>query len=226
MKKNVPKIRFRGFDGEWERKELNQIVERVVRKNKGNVTNRPLTISVQYGLVDQEEFFNKIVASKNMEGYYLLYNGEFAYNKSYSNGYPFGTIKRLDKYVDGAVSTLYICFKNKKDIDSDYLVQYFETDKWHNEVSMIAVEWARNHGLLNISVTDFFNTVHKISSLKEQKKISAFLTNVDKLVEKQKEKVKNYELYKKGMMQKIFSQKIRFRGDREEEYPELEEKVG
>lgn len=219
MERNVPKLRFKKFDSKWEKKHLSNIVERVVRKNKDNRTQRPLTISAQYGLVDQEEFFNKIVASKNLEGYYLLEKGEFAYNKSYSNGYPFGTIKRLDRYDSGAVSTLYICFNNKENFNSDYLVQYFESSKWHREVSMIAVEGARNHGLLNVSVPDFFDTIHRVPSLQEQERIASFLTKVDKIIEKQDEKVKNLEKYKKGMMQKIFSQEIRFKDENGEEYP-------
>lgn len=224
MERNVPKLRFKEFSDEWEKKHLSNMVERVVRKNKDNRTQRPLTISAQYGLVDQEEFFNKIVASKNLEGYYLLEKGEFAYNKSYSNGYPFGTIKRLDRYDNGAVSTLYICFNNKENYNSDYLVQYFESSKWHREVSMIAVEGARNHGLLNVSVPDFFDTIHRVPALQEQERIANFLTKVDKIIEKQDEKVKNLENYKKGMMQKIFSQEIRFKDENGEEYPEWEER--
>ena len=65
-----------------------------------------MTISSKDGLVDQVSYFNKTVASKDMSGYYLLKNGEFAYNKSYSVGYDFGSIKRLDRYPKGALSTL------------------------------------------------------------------------------------------------------------------------
>lgn len=224
MNKNVPKLRFKGFEDEWEKIHLSDRVERVVRKNKGNITNRPLTISAQYGLVNQEEFFNKVVASKNLEGYYLLNNGEFAYNKSYSNGYPFGAIKRLDKYKNGAVSTLYICFKPKLNVDSDFLTQYFESSKWYREVSMVAVEGARNHGLLNIGVSDFFDTIHRFPSLQEQEKIANFLSKVDSIIEKQEKKVEYWNSYKKGMMQKIFSQKIRFKDENCRDYPEWEEK--
>ena len=201
-------VRFKNDDGgeypEWEKKHLGNLVERVVRKNKGNVTKRPLTISAQYGLVDQEEFFNKVVASANLEGYYLLNKGEFAYNKSYSNGYPFGAIKRLDRYENGAVSTLYICFIPKEDVDSNYLVQYFESDMWHKEVSMIAVEGARNHGLLNISVTDFFETIHRIPCLEEQSKIANFLSKIDLVVEKEKEMLEELRKWKKGLLQQMF----------------------
>lgn len=223
-KRNVPKLRFKGFEDEWKKDVLLDLVERVVRKNKGNITQKPLTISAQYGLIDQEEFFNKVVASKNLESYYLLNKGEFAYNKSYSTGYPFGAVKRLDKYENGAVSTLYICFKPKKNVNSDYLTQYFESNKWNKEISMIAVEGARNHGLLNISVADFFDTIHSIPSLEEQTKIANFLSNVDKIIEEQEGKVKDLELYKKGMMQKIFKQEIRFKDDNGQDYPEWEEK--
>ena len=201
-------IRFKKADGgeypEWEKEHLGNIVERVARKNKGNITKRPLTISAQYGLVDQEEFFNKVVASSNLEGYYLLNKGEFAYNKSYSNGYPFGAIKRLDRYENGAVSTLYICFIPKEHINSDYLVQYFESGMWHKEVSMVAVEGARNHGLLNISVSDFFETIHKVPCLDEQIKIAKFLSKIDSIVEKEKEKLEELRVWKKGLLQGMF----------------------
>lgn len=194
----------RGEYPEWEKKHLGSFVDRIVRKNNSNISNRPLTISAQYGLVDQEEFFNKVVASSNLEGYYLLNKGEFAYNKSYSNGYPFGAIKRLERYEKGAVSTLYICFMPKNNIDSNYLVQYFESTMWHKEISMIAVEGARNHGLLNISVNDFFDTIHKVPCLEEQQKIASFLSNIDKIIEKEKEKLEMLRKWKKGLLQQMF----------------------
>ena len=112
----VPEIRFKGFTDDWEQRELEEIVERVTRKNQDLVSELPLTISAQYGLIDQNEFFDKRVASKDVSGYYLIYNGEFAYNKSTSSDAPWGAIKRLDRYEKGVLSTLYIVFKpaNKK----------------------------------------------------------------------------------------------------------------
>lgn len=85
---NVPNLRFN--NDPYKKYNLYEFATRVTRKNKDNVSNLPLTISAQYGLVDQVSFFNKTVASKDMSGYYLLKNGEFAYNKSYSNDYPWG----------------------------------------------------------------------------------------------------------------------------------------
>ena len=204
-------LRFDGFDDEWKSFKLTEISERITRKNSSLETDRPLTISAQYGLVDQIEFFNKIVASKSLKGYYLLNNGEFAYNKSYSNGYPFGAVKRLDKYENGAISTLYICFKVNDKMNSDLIKEYFETDKWYKEIYKIAVEGARNHGLLNIAVGDFFNTKHILpTNMSEQEKIANFLTEVNKKIDLLENKLLNYQNFKKFLMQQIFTQKLRF----------------
>lgn len=152
-----PEIRFAGFTDAWEQRKLGEVATRVTRKNKKLESTLPLTISAQFGLVDQNTFFNKQIASKDVSGYYLLKKGEFAYNKSYSNGYPWGAVKRLDKYDMGVLSTLYICFR-PVDINSDFLASYYDTDRWYKEVSKHAAEGARNHGLLNIAASDFFET--------------------------------------------------------------------
>ena len=105
------------------------MVERVTRKNENFESALPLTISAQYGLIDQNEFFDKRIASKDVSGYYLVRKGEFAYNKSTSSDAPWGAIKRLDKYESGVLSTLYIVFQIRDEniIDSDYLVTYYGT---------------------------------------------------------------------------------------------------
>ncbi|MCQ4978367.1 hypothetical protein NE583_10270, partial [Veillonella parvula] len=79
---------------------MSQITVRVTRKI-GNQSDLPLTISAQDGLVDQRKYFNRQVASRDMTNYYLIKKGEFGYNKSYSEGYPFGAVKRLDYYDIG-----------------------------------------------------------------------------------------------------------------------------
>ena len=219
---NVPKLRFKGYNDEWKHYRLKDIATRVTRKNSKLESERPLTISAIYGLIDQKDYFNRQIASKDISGYYLLKNGEFAYNKSYSNGYPYGSIKRLNKYDKGALSTLYICF-SCKNINSDFLEKYFDSDKWYKEIYMIAVEGARNHGLLNISVDDFFSSIHKFPSLPEQEKIASFLTLIDKKIEKQKELIELLKKYKRGLLSQIFSQKLRFKDKNGNNYPDWEE---
>ena len=195
----------------YKKYNLYEFATRVTRKNKDNVSNLPLTISAQYGLVDQVSFFNKTVASKDMSGYYLLKNGEFAYNKSYSNDYPWGAIKRLDLYNMGCLSTLYICFKSNDNIvNSNYLVHYFESPKWHKQVADIAGEGARNHGLLNIAVNDFFNTKHAVPTIENQIKIARFLDLIEKRIQTQIKIIGDYNSLKKGIIQHIFNVNYEF----------------
>lgn len=166
----------------WEQRKLGEVAHRVIRKNEGNQSDLPLTISAQHGLVDQRDYFNNQVASRDMSGYYLLENGEFAYNKSTSGDSPWGAIKRLTKYKKGCLSTLYICFGLDQG-DPDFLVTYYETNRWHGAVQMIAAEGARNHGLLNIAPDDFFETALTLPcSTEEQKQIGCFFTQLDSLI--------------------------------------------
>ena len=202
-----PELRFAGFADAWEQRKLGEICERVTRKNKNGESDLPLTIASQYGLIDQRDFFNKVVAAKDMSNYYLLKKGEFAYNKSYSNGFDYGSIKRLNAYEQGCLSTLYICFGiTSDDIESDYLECYFDTLKWYGDVSQICAEGARNHGLLNVDTKAFFDevTIEMPSSKEEQKKISAYLNNLDNLITLHQRKLEQYNLLKKALLQKMF----------------------
>ena len=201
---NVPTLRFPEFMEEWRRFALSEFVTRISRKNKNNESSLPLTISAQYGLVDQITFFNKTIASIDLSGYYLLYNGDFAYNKSYSNDYAWGAVKRLDKYEKGCLSSLYFVFRPTDKVDSDYLTHYFETSKWHHGISAIAGEGARNHGLLNMAVEDYFATKHYLPSLSEQKKLSRFLNLITNRIETQNKIISKYETLIKGIRHRIF----------------------
>ena len=183
---------------------LDAFTKRVMRKNKSNQSRLPLTISAQYGLVDQITFFNKVVASTDLSNYYLLKKGEFAYNKSYSSDYPWGAIKRLDNYDQGALSSLYICFAPQDNVVSDFILQYFESPKWHKGISEIAVEGARNHGLLNVAVQDFFHTYHYVpKDKKEQIKISKLLMLLDERIATQNKIIDKLQSLIKGIAQKI-----------------------
>lgn len=202
---NVPTLRFAEFTDEWGKYELSHFVTRITRRNKNNESSLPLTISAQYGLVDQISFFNKTVASVDLSGYYLLYNGDFAYNKSYSNDYAWGAVKRLDKYEKGCLSSLYFVFRPNDNVDSDYLTHYFESSKWHKGISNIAGEGARNHGLLNMAIDDYFATKHYLPSLPEQKKIAQFFNAITRRIEIQNKIISKYETLIKGIYHEFFS---------------------
>lgn len=222
----MPKIRFNDFKNEWKKEKLCNIVSRITRKNKNLESHTPLTISAIEGLVSQLTYFNNIVASSNISGYYLIKNGEFAYNKSYSNGFPYGSIKRLDKFDMGVLSTLYIVFalnKQNTSILSDYLVLFFNTTLWYHEVAKRAEEGARNHGLLNISADDFFdiNIIYP-KDLLEQQKIASYFQKLESLIQTTSKKLATLKRIKAASLQSMFPQegetvpKVRFKGFEEE----------
>ena len=189
----------------WKQYKLSDFATRVTRKN-GNQTDIPLTISAQYGLIAQRDFFSKMVASTDMSGYYLLQKGEYAYNRSTSNEYPFGSIKRLELYPMGAVSTLYLCFAIKEEVvNSDFVKWYFESAQWYKGINNICAEGARNHGLLNVPTDGFFNTVHTLpSDPNEQLAVVDYLSNIQKKYEAAQRCLQAIENLRSGLLQQLF----------------------
>lgn len=200
---NTPRLRFPGFSGEWEEKKMSDVFTRITRRNSENNQN-VLTISAQYGLISQLEFFKKSVASSDVTGYYLLKKGEFAYNKSSSQGRPFGAIKPLRLYDKGVVSTLYICFKCNDPREIDFWDQYFDAGLLDKELMSIAQEGARNHGLLNIPTNGFFGLSVLSPSIDEQRKIAACLSALDDIIQAETDRLKALKAHKKGLMQQLF----------------------
>lgn len=191
---------------DWQKYKLSDFATRVTRKNGGQ-SDIPLTISAQYGLIDQRDFFSKTVASADMSGYYLLRSGEYAYNRSTSNDYPFGSIKRLELYPMGAVSTLYLCFRVKDDIVlSDLAKWYFESSQWHRGVNEICAEGTRNHGLLNVPTDGFFNTVHTLpSDPEEQLAIASYLSLFQARLDSAQAVLEKLLRIRSGLMQRLFT---------------------
>ena len=191
---------------DWQKYKLSDFATRVTRKNGGQ-SDIPLTISAQYGLIDQRDFFSKTVASADMSGYYLLRSGEYAYNRSTSNDYPFGSIKRLELYPMGAISTLYLCFRVKDDIVlSDLAKWYFESSQWHRGVNEICAEGARNHGLLNVPTDGFFNTVHTLpSDPEEQLAIASYLSLFQARLDSAQAVLEKLLRIRSGLMQRLFT---------------------
>ena len=201
---DVPELRFEGFTDPWEQRKLGEIAHRVTRKNEEGASDLPLTISAQHGLVDQRDFFGSQVASRDMRGYYLLEKGEFAYNKSTSGDSPWGAVKRLARYEKGCLSTLYICFG--LDVgDPSFLVTYYETNRWHKGIRLIAAEGARNHGLLNIAPRDFFETELTLpGEIEEQSRIGALFARLDSLIALHQRELEILKNLKKALLEKMF----------------------
>ena len=189
---------------EWKTIPMNNRFTRSVSKNKSGCDN-VLTISAQMGLVNQREFYDKDIASEDKSGYFLLKNGEFAYNKSYSTGYPYGAIKQLTKYNEGIVSPLYICFSPKVETNTAFYTQYFEGGQYNREIYRIAQEGARNHGLLNIAVEDFFAGTLIDPPLAEQQKIAEILSTCDRVIELKQQLLDEKRRQKQWLMRSLLS---------------------
>ena len=222
MNKNVPKLRFKGFEDEWKEYKLGDFSEKITEKNKGFKVENVISNSAKNGLISQRDFFEKDIANKNnIDGYYIIKNGDFVYNPRKSNEAPYGPINKYKFKDDGVVSPLYFCFRINNKVNNDYLEEYFKSSKWYKYVYMKSDQGAR-HDRVSIKDLEVMKMKIKLPSLEEQGKVADFLSNVDKIIEEQEGKVQDLELYKKGMMQKIFKQEIRFKDDNGLDYPAWE----
>ncbi len=208
-------VRFPGFEGEWEVKPFDCIFERVTRKNSIGNTN-VLTASGQHGLVSQTEYFNRSVAGADLQGYYLIKRGEFAYNRSSSDGYPYGAIKQLEDYDAGILSTLYLCFRLADETcDAIFYRHFFEAGGLDQGIYSIAQEGARNHGLLNVSVSDFFGLEIPVPASEEQRRLASFFDTVDEEIARSVQYTKLLQAQKRGLMQRLLNGEVRVAGGEE-----------
>ncbi|MGX5648873.1 restriction endonuclease subunit S [Hydrogenophaga borbori] len=195
---------------DWAYLDFNEIFERVTRKNTGGDQN-VLTISGQHGLISQREYFSRVVASDDLSSYTHLSTGDFAYNKSSSNGYPMGAIKPLVAYDSGVVSSLYICFRIRPGVeaDEDFFSHYFDAGMLNDEISGIAQEGARNHGLLNVSVKEFFKLKLRVPPLEDQRRIAEVLNTAQEEVRNIEGQLERLKTEKRALMADLLTGKRR-----------------
>lgn len=194
---------------DWRKQRLGEFLERVDTRNVVGDQN-VLTISAEHGLISQEEFFNRRVASENVAGYYRLVIGDFAYNKSYSRGYPMGAIRRLDRYPSGVVSPLYICFRLSvgAPVDSDFLAHYFDGGAIDTQLADVAKEGARNHGLLNVSVKEFFEIETALPPIEEQRCVAQILDTLDTAIREAEALIDKLKAVKQGLLHDLLTRGI------------------
>ena len=220
--RNVPDIRFKNFSGYWSLKPLSYFASQVKKKNTNQAESYVLTNSAKLGIVGQEEYFDREIAkNENLARYYVVHIGDFIYNPRKSASASAGPIKR-NRCAKGVVSPIYTVFHFSKG-NSDFFEQFFNSTKWHRYMKSIANYGAR-FDRLSITRTDFFNLPLPCISEEEQQKIASFLSSVDTKIEQLGKNKALLEQYKKGMMQKLFSQEIRFKDEQGNEYPEWLEK--
>ncbi|QUH24212.1 restriction endonuclease subunit S [Methanobacterium alkalithermotolerans] len=219
---SVPELRFPEFEGEWDEFKLKEISTEIKRTSE-NVNEDVLTISASVGFISQKERWNKVIAGNSLKKYVLLKKNEFSYNRGNSKLFPYGCIYRLKNHDSALVPNVYRSFSLNGQ-NPLFFEQYFIGGYIDRQLRRIISSSARMDGLLNISKSDFFDVKIKAPKIDEQAKIGFFLAKVDEKIEKLEKKLELWEAYKKGMMQKIFSQELRFKDENGEDYPDWEEK--
>lgn len=205
------KIRLAGFKEKWKIKALSDIVSKCSSKNFDFKVSKVLTNSAQNGIVLQSEHFNKDIAvGSNIDGYYLVSNGDFVYNPRISVTAPCGPICRSHLLEDGVISPLYIVFRlnNNSLVNGDYLEQFFMSSIWFRYIKGVANYGARHD---RISITDdaFFAMPVLIPELKEQKAIAECLSTADKEIELLTKELETQRKVKQYLMQQLLTGKIR-----------------
>lgn len=156
------------------------------------------------GLIPQRDYFDKDIAnSDNTSGYYIIEHNDFVYNPRKSSDAPYGPISRYAYPDAGIVSPLYLCFRAKGDVDTNFFEWYFRSSAWHRYIYMTGDSGAR-HDRVSIKDDDFFSMPIRFPSSIEQKKIASFLNAIERRISSQQLLVDNLKKYKRGVMQHIF----------------------
>lgn len=212
-----PKIRFKGYEDDWEQRKLNEIADKVSEKNKNNEFSEPFTNSAEQGIISQKDYFDReIVNNENLDGYYIVRNDDFIYNPRISVTAPVGPINRNRLGRNGVMSPLYTVFRTH-DIDNLYLEFYFKTTKWHCFMKLNGDSGAR-FDRFTISSTQFMKMPIPYPTLEEQRKIGKYFDSLDHLITLHQRKCEETKSLKKYMLQKMFPEngkcvpEIRFSG--------------
>lgn len=199
-----PRVRFKGFKGEWECSPLSTFSKKVINKNNNLEIKITLTNSAEYGIINQLDFFDHDVSNgDNIRGYYVVENDDFVYNPRVSTLAPVGPINRNQLGYAGVMSPLYYVFR-VSGIDKDYLSCFFKTNLWHKFMKDNGNSGARFDRL---SITDDMFVQMPIlypKSEGEQKQIASFFTSLDKQISLQEARLEKLKQIKAACLDKMF----------------------
>lgn len=201
--KNVPQLRFSGFDDEWEEKKLNNYLEVSTEKNFDNLFTKEnvLSVSGEFGVVNQIAFQGRSFAGASLTNYKISDLESVIYTKSPLNATPYGIIK-ANKFEKGIVSVLYAVYKTNNS-DSKFIQDYFNLDeRLNNYLRPLISKGAKN--TINVSDLEALEGIVTFPSLSEQQKIGAFLSHVDSLIQANTKKLESLKAVKKSLLQKCF----------------------
>lgn len=214
-----PKIRIKGFNDAWEYSYLYNCLEISTEVNKENKYGKDevLSVSDDFGVVNQIKHLGRSYAGKSVSGYKILLPGQIVYTKSPLRDKPFGIIKE-NNYQAGIVSVLYAVYNVKEGIFSKYIQRYFEPKQRINKYLVPLVnKGAKN--TMNISDEMSLNgKIIKPVTICEQQAICSYFDKVDELISTASSRLASLKQVKEASLQAMFPQKgetvpkIRFKG--------------
>lgn len=199
----VPKVRFKGFEGEWKTRSLNNYAKKRTEKNVNRIYNVTLTNSAEFGIIDQRQFFDHDISnSENIDGYFVVRDKDFVYNPRISASAPVGPINQNKLGYPGVMSPLYLVFE-VKGINHDFLEIYFHTALWHKYMFDNGNSGAR-FDRLTISDDDFMRMPIPDISLAEQQSIASFFTSLDRQIALHTQRLEKLNQIKAACLDKMF----------------------
>lgn len=201
----VPEIRFKGFSGEWEKAKLSTFLEVSEEKNTDNFygIEDVLSVSGDYGVVNQIEFQGRSFAGASVAGYGVAETGDVIYTKSPLKSNPYGIIK-TNKGKPGIVSVLYgVYHPIKGRTDSSFVQTYFESDARLNNYLRVLINKGSKNTLL-ISDEDALRGEVCFPSYEEQQRLSSFFTSLDNLINDEVNYIDQLTRVKSTLLQKMF----------------------
>jgi hypothetical protein len=200
----VPKIRFKGFEEEWEEVKLKDISTKVIEKNRLNNISITLTNSAEYGIINQRDFFNHDVSNTdNVSGYFIVQPNDFVYNPRISTLAPVGPINMNKLGYAGVVSPLYYVFR-VTGINKSFLDIYFHTNVWHKFMKDNGNTGAR-FDRLSINNEMFYEMpIYCPRDENEQQQIASYFTSLDKQIALQTQQLEKLRQIKAACLDKMF----------------------
>ena len=200
----VPEIRFYGFTYDWEQRKLIDYLEVSSEKNRDNRFTKEdvLSVSGEYGIVNQIEFQGRSFAGASVSNYGVVENGDVVYTKSPLKSNPYGIIK-TNKGIPGIVSTLYAVYKPKEITDSKFVQIYFELDSRMNSyMHPLVNKGAKND--MKVSAENALKGMVSFPKKDEQEMISLYFSTIDHLITLHQRKCDELKKMKKYMLQNMF----------------------
>lgn len=200
----VPKIRFKGFEGEWDEKKLSSYlsVSQETNDDLNYTADDVKSVSGEFGVVNQIEHLGRSFAGASVRGYHVLRRGQMVYTKSPLKANPFGIVK-VNRGADGIVSVLYGVYNVSDDCDADFVQVFFESNpRLNNYLRPLVNKGAKN--TLLISDEDAIQGLVAFPRIEEQRKISAYFKALDNLIAARRYELMKLKQMKSALLERMF----------------------